>query len=292
MDPKPSDVKIDAQPAPQNAQPVPDGAPAEPKVDAAPAEPATPAAPAAGEPRPDLSNIPTMMSKAALAKLKEQMLAKGKADAMAEMDKAAQAEGFKDHADMVAAIKAAKADPQEPATPAKPAKPATGKEQAMLAEEKKARQLSDRRVRDLERQLDAQRTRAAIEREFILGGVKDVDYAVSLLERELADQTPEQAEAFEPGPWLTSLKAKRPYLFGEKVAPIDTVTPKPAPAAAAPTTAPTNPAAPPSSGVLPDFGAVDPKTGRFVMSDVEKNNAWARIQKGLGLAKEPIVPRN
>jgi hypothetical protein len=53
-------------------------------------------------------------------------------------------------------------------------------------------------------------------------GVQDIDYAITLLTREVEKLTPEQAEQFDERAYFSGLRAKVPYIFGETVQPATT----------------------------------------------------------------------
>lgn len=55
-------------------------------------------------------------------------------------------------------------------------------------------------------------------------GVRDRDYAIALLTREVEKMTPEQAASFDEGAFFDGLRKTHPYLFGEVVVPATTGT--------------------------------------------------------------------
>lgn len=74
-----------------------------------------------------------------------------------------------------------------------------------------------RQNRKLRRQLDASVARASVERVAVSVGVKDVDYAVVLLNRALEDKSEAELAAFDHKAFFEGLRAPHPHLFGETV---------------------------------------------------------------------------
>jgi hypothetical protein len=105
----------------------------------------------------------------------------------------------------------------------------------------RARRVEEKRRRELQQKLDATEARAALEKVAISKGIKDVDYAVSLLTRHLEDKPEAELKAFDEGKYFEELRTTHPYLFGEVVVPATTgigngnvpAPPRPGPAAAA-----------------------------------------------------------
>lgn len=82
----------------------------------------------------------------------------------------------------------------------------------------------EKRRQALQQRLDAQEARAQLEKSAILAGVKDVDYAVSLLTRQLDGKSEEELKGFNEGKFFEDLRNTQPYLFGETVRPATTGT--------------------------------------------------------------------
>jgi hypothetical protein len=293
-----------AAPTSQQSQPAaPQAAPA-----AKPAEPAADAASAAAQsrtdPAPDLTKAGHYIPNGAMKALKEAERRRGRDEFVSELNKKAQAKGYKTYEEWLekapAAAKKAGADAAtEPATPATdPTKPLTRKDRELsrqVEEERKMRQKAERRAREFEAQIAAREARAQIERVFVNGGVRDLDYAVSLLERETAGMTPEQAEAFDENAWLAKLRIDRPYLFGERIAAVDTTGGQEStPAGRAGTASALPPDQQPGAGKDPaarNALTVDPKTGKYMMSEREKHAALQEILRSAGQGG-PVLPKN
>lgn len=181
-------------------------------------------------------------------RIKEEAKAKGKAEALSELDEAAKAVGFASHADALKALaelkKSPPAKPAEPTPPPKetqtmptPPKMKADKdkeraeaearrladEQAKAAERKRWR-AEERRRRELQAALDAKDAEMGLREEMYRAGVADVDYTLRLLTRELEGKTEEEIAAFNRSDFYGKLRTEKPYLFGEKVAPATTGT--------------------------------------------------------------------
>lgn len=94
----------------------------------------------------------------------------------------------------------------------------------LLEQERRARQDEARRRRELQRQLDASQARSELEKSAIQSGVKDVDYAVSLLLRQLEGKDEKALSVFDESKFFDGLRESHPYLFGETVKPATTGT--------------------------------------------------------------------
>jgi hypothetical protein len=74
----------------------------------------------------------------------------------------------------------------------------------------------------------ARQERDAIEAEMIVRetaarkGIKDVDYALRLVTRELAGKTDEDVAKFDEAKFFDGLRETHPYLFGETTKPVTT----------------------------------------------------------------------
>jgi hypothetical protein len=131
----------------------------------------------------------------------------------------------------------------EPATPPKAREPQarTPKEPTMgatadqklkrdnerLVEEKKrlARQraATERRLKQTERERDALAAEHALKLAATKAGVSDVDYAVTLLKRQLSGKSTEELAAFDEGKFFAEdLRKSHPYLFGVESTLADT----------------------------------------------------------------------
>jgi hypothetical protein len=276
---------------------------------AKPAEPAADAASAAAQPRtdpaPDLTKAGHYIPNGAMKALKEAERRRGRDEFVADLNKKAQAKGYKTYEEWLekapaAATKAGKdvAASGADSAPPTPEVPLTRKDRVLarqVEEERKMRQKAERRAREFEAQIAAREARAQIERVFVNGGVRDLDYAVSLLERETAGMTPEQAEVFDENAWLSKLRIDRPYLFGERIAAVDTTGGQEStPAGRAGTASALPPDQQPGAGKDPaakNALSVDPKTGKYMMSEREKHAALQEILRSAGQGG-PVLPKN
>lgn len=179
-------------------------------------------------------------------RIKDEARAKGRQQALLELDQAAQAAGFTSHVDALKALAELKKSPvpkpivtpspQPQGTPTMSIKPktpdpraaeaaaATAAEQKLGLEARKQWRASERRRRELQEQLDAKEAEMALREEIYRAGVHDVDYALRLLTRQLEGKSAEEIGAFDRSAFYTGLRKEKPYLFGETVAPATTGT--------------------------------------------------------------------
>lgn len=180
-------------------------------------------------------------------RIKEEQRAKGRREAIDELDAKARAAGFESHEDALKALAALNKKPAAPQPPAVVQKPAQGaptmsnrtapknedadrlraeslraKEES-AAERKRWRQ-ENRQRRDLEAQLQAKDAEITLREECYRAGVKDVDYVIRLLARELQGKTQEEIAAFDRSKFYDSTRKDKPYLFGETVVAATTGT--------------------------------------------------------------------
>lgn len=79
-----------------------------------------------------------------------------------------------------------------------------------------------RRRRELERSLEAKEAEMAIRETAMQAGVRDIDYAVNLLARNLESKSEEELAAFDEKQFFSGLRNTHPYLFGEVTRPATT----------------------------------------------------------------------
>jgi len=187
----------------------------------------------------------------AIGKLKEEHRQRGKREAMTELEAKFKAAGFSSLDDALAAMAAARNPP--PAKAAQPAKqvkapvveemdedvqattaaqPSSGadytKQLQRLQRERErlAKQFATEQAqrRKLQRTLEAKEAEFAIRETAVGKGVKDVDYAVRLIQRELEGKDERALAAFDEGKFFDTLRSTHPYLFGETVVPANTGT--------------------------------------------------------------------
>jgi hypothetical protein len=76
----------------------------------------------------------------------------------------------------------------------------------------------------LQEALDAKEAEAALRETAVGLGVKDVDYALRLLTRELENKDESELAQFDERAFFDGLRKAKPYLFGELVQPANTGT--------------------------------------------------------------------
>lgn len=197
------------------------------------------------------------MSPQAIKRLKEEQRVKGANDAKAAQEAEAKKRGFVsyqamlDHLDRLAATPPGKppkrggngapgdppGDPAAPPAgdPPNPPNPRNGGGrydrqirtlETQLQGEKTGRLELTHKAKRLQAELDALQARSALEKTAIRGGVKDVDYALVLLQRHLegARLTDDQLEEFDYTAFFEGLRKSHPYVFGEQVRPANSGT--------------------------------------------------------------------
>lgn len=91
------------------------------------------------------------------------------------------------------------------------------------AEEARRRMVEEsRRRKELQRSLEAKEAEMAIRETAMQCGVRDIDYAVSLLARNLDAKSEEELAAFDEKQFFSGLRNTHPYLFGEVARPATT----------------------------------------------------------------------
>lgn len=190
-----------------------------------------------------------ILPQASMAKLKAEQREKGKREAMSELDAKVKAAGFSSVEDMIAAISAAKSAPAKAAAKAPPAPTVvaedTENEEALTTaqsqgssdytkqlqklqreRERLAKQFAQEQAqrRKLQRTLEAKEAEFALRETAVGKGVRDVDYALRLIQRELEGKDEKGLAAFDEAKFFDGLRQSHPYLFGETVVPATTGT--------------------------------------------------------------------
>lgn len=196
----------------------------------------------------------------AFGKLKEEQRQRGKREAINELEAKFKAAGFSSLDDAIAAMAAVKnnvakaeAKPEPAPKQAQAAKPApkavepeayadeeaqeTVQPPANVPADKQLQRLQREREklakqfaaeqaqrRKLQRQLEAKEAEFALRETAVGRGVKDVDYAVRLVQREISGKTEQQLASFDENKFFDNLRQTHPYLFGEMVVPATTGT--------------------------------------------------------------------
>lgn len=179
-------------------------------------------------------------------KIKEEAKEKGRREALAELDTVAVKYGFSSHESALEALAALNKKP--PAPEPKTAPPPTetqmpkptekkpddraadkaAREAQRLADERgklrKDWRTSQRKQRDLQRQLDAKDAEKDLIIEMTKLGVQDLDYGMRLLTRELAGKSEEEIKNYDRKAFFEKVRQEKPYLFGETVVPATTGT--------------------------------------------------------------------
>lgn len=209
---------------------------------APPDVPATTSAPATQSAQPPAVSIP----QSAFAKLKEEQRQRGKREAMSELEAKFKAAGFGSLDDALAALAETRKAPTAPAkaqsqrqTQVETTQPERGGDDRQLSRIQKERERlakmhaqEQARARKLQRQLEAKEAEMALREAAVSHGVKDVDYALRLLQRELDGKTEAELAGFDEAAFFgQKLRSSHPYLFGELVVPATTGTGATGPAA-------------------------------------------------------------
>ena len=178
-----------------------------------------------------------VLPSSSFAKLKEEQRQRGKREAITELESKFKAAGFGSLDEAIAAMAEARRAPAPKAAPVAKAEQVEGVEEqipvaktgnanadrqlARLAREREqfakrfAQEQSQRRK--LQRTLEAKEAEFALRETAVSKGVKDVDYALRLLTRELEGKDEASLASFDEAKFFDSLRAERPYLFGETV---------------------------------------------------------------------------
>lgn len=93
-----------------------------------------------------------------------------------------------------------------------------------LEVERRARVKAEKLARLRAKELEAKETEASLREAARDSGVKDVDYAVSLLRREVEGKSTEELKDFDEKKFFSKLLEDRPYLGGEVIRPATTGT--------------------------------------------------------------------
>jgi hypothetical protein len=185
-----------------------------------------------------------VLPSASFAKLKQEQRERGKREAITELESKFKAAGFGSLDEAIAAMAEARKAPAPKAAPVAKAEPVESVEEttpvaktgnanadrqlARLAREREqfAKRFSQEQAqrRKLQRTLEAKEAEFALRETAVSNGVKDVDYALRLLTRELEGKDEAALAAFDEGKFFSNLRAERPYLFGETVVNANTGT--------------------------------------------------------------------
>lgn len=187
----------------------------------------------------------------AFAKLKEEQRRRGEREAMAALEAKFKAAGFGSLDEALAAAAAARHQPAkaQPQQSRQVKAPEAGQYQASTRDgaidprqlkklqqerERLAKQYAQEQAqrRKLQRQLEAKEAEMTLREAAVAHGVRDVDYALRLLQRELDGKSEAELASFNETEFFgKKLRGSHPYLFGETVMPATTGTGATGPAA-------------------------------------------------------------
>lgn len=174
----------------------------------------------------------------AFKKLKDDALERGRKKAQAEFEERVKAAGFSSLDDLLKAVPS-KTTAKKPVAsyieddvddvpvqvaaepPKKTGNAALDRERERLHRETlKLQAKLDRealRRRELQRELDAREAEMGLRQSAALAGVRDIDYAITLLERHISGKDEAALAEFDERAYFSQLRASHPYLFGETV---------------------------------------------------------------------------
>lgn len=188
-----------------------------------------------------------MIPHSSMKRIKEEEYTKGKQAALDQMAKDA---GYENNADFVSAMARLRQPAPAPAptaqpleapaddavTPPDPANTVAQTRRDMALQRNLEKALNERNkyansASEYRKELENARSEVdAVRAEMHLRtiaagvGVQDIDYAITLLTREVEKLTPEQAAQFDERAYFDGLRKSKPMLFGEMVQPANTGT--------------------------------------------------------------------
>lgn len=200
-----------------------------------PPEPAARATPSETVTTSDYVQLP----QSAFKKLKDDALERGRKKALSEFEERVKAAGFTSFEDMLKAVPSKGAPKQQVAAyededdvddvpvqvsaeaPKKTGNAAVDRERERLHREKLKLQAKLEREalrrRELQRELDAREAEMGLRQSAALAGVRDIDYAITLLERHISGKDEAALAEFDERSFFNQLRTSNPYLFGETV---------------------------------------------------------------------------
>lgn len=201
------------------------------------------------------------MPTAAVGRMKQEQRALGKKEAQADLDAKAKAAGFSslDEALSAAAEHKKRGSIQQPRNDQRNqnGRPANGngasngapnpnggnrrdnKTQQVLERERRQRIHAERKAKEAQANMDAESARFSLERSAWGKGIRDTDYAITLLTRHCEGLTDDDLNKFDEALYFDGLRKTHPFLFGEVNVPANSgvggngAPPPPDPAAAA-----------------------------------------------------------
>ena len=184
-----------------------------------------------------------VLPSATLGKLKAEQRERGAREAIGELEAKFRAAGFGSIDEAISAMAAARngGNTQPQAATQRKAEPEVMDSGASMSGGKTDRKQLERLAREreqyakrysqeqaqrrrIQRQLEAKEAEMALRETAVIKGVRDVDYALRLLQRELENKDEEALAAFDEGKFFDNLRSSHPYLYGEMVVPATTGT--------------------------------------------------------------------
>lgn len=194
---------------------------------------------------PPVNTGAVSIPQSAFAKLKEEQRRRGQREAREELEAKFRAHGFASLEDALAAVAAQRQQPAKaaPQQQQRQQQPATDQYQQQASRDgaidprqlKKIQQERERLAKEfareqaqrrkLQRQLEAKEAEMSLREAAVSHGVRDVDYALRLLQRELDGKSEADLQSFNEADFFgKKLRTSHPYLFGETVVPATTGT--------------------------------------------------------------------
>lgn len=181
-----------------------------------------------------------VLPSSSLGKIKQEQRERGKREAMTELESKFKAHGFSSLDEAFEAMAAlrnggapstsskapAKAEAQTSAQAAQSGIDRKQYERLQREREQFARRYAQEQEqrRKLQRTLEAKEAEMALRETAVVKGVRDVDYALRLLQRELEGKDEAALSTFDEGKFFDALRGSHPYLFGETTVPANTGT--------------------------------------------------------------------
>jgi hypothetical protein len=174
----------------------------------------------------------------AFKKLKDDALERGRKKAQAEFEERVKAAGFSSFDDLLKAVPSKTTAKKQEVSfdeddvddvpvqvsaepPKKTGNAAVDRERERLYREKLKLQAKLEREalrrRELQRELDAREAEMGLRQSAALAGVRDIDYAITLLERHISGKDESALADFDERAYFNQLRSSHPYLFGETV---------------------------------------------------------------------------
>jgi hypothetical protein len=175
----------------------------------------------------------------AFSKIKAEQRERGRREAMKELEEKFRSAGFNSLDDALSSMSQARSSATQAPQNNQPQRtqpqpqyqqaPTSSRADQRLARERErlAKQVAQEQAlrRKLQRKLDAKEAEFALREAAVSHGVKDVDYALRLLQRELEGKNENELEVFDEAAFFNQkLRSSHPYLFGEMVMPATTGT--------------------------------------------------------------------